>query len=417
LDGLSCWDLNGNRVADASEDQNGDGNVDALDCQGSQGEAGAVGLDGLSCWDLNGNRVADAYEDQNEDGNFDALDCKGPQGETGEQGQQGPPGPQGPSSDGSTPTMAAIPDEWDGIPLIFPQAPSGTGSHGGSADTRTYFLDLDGILIPLAAIGGGNATGQVVTFASGGTSPPEKSINSVGYQDIVLVVDQSTPLGQNPLLGWLQATFNPANLAAQYHSGAVVTADPSGNEAERLEFTNALIINVTLPPLDKSNGEQMWMLLRLAPQSTQVVNGDGNQLSQVVPKDSVPWLVSDFELQLQDIPDMDVMRMSPLSFNRPPSGVTPSPYLTVEDVTLTVSAVDGQELRNWFDSFVIGGNLNQEKSGSLRLLDQTLSNELFRWNLSNIGIFAIGEVTPLWEGDLDGGMDASLYIEQAVPSS
>jgi hypothetical protein len=91
--------------------------------------------------------------------------------------------------------------------------------------------------------------------------------------------------------------------------------------------------------------------------------------------------------------------------------------LTVEDVTLTVSAVDGQALRNWFDSFVIGGNLNQEKSGSLRLLDQTHSDELFRWDLSNIGIFAIGEVTPLWEGDLDGGMDASLYIEQAVPSS
>jgi len=416
LDGLSCWDLNGNRVADASEDQNGDGNVDALDCQGSQGEAGAVGLDGLSCWDLNGNRVADAYEDQNEDGNFDALDCKGPQGETGEQGLQGPPGPQGPSGDGSTPTMAAIPDVWDGIPLLFPHTSSGSG-HGGSAGARTYFLELDGILIPLAAVGGGNTIGQVVTSPSYGGNAPTKSVPSYGYEDIVLVVDQSTPFDGGPLPVWLDATFNPANLAAQYHSGAVVTGDSSGNEAERLEFTQALIINVTLPPLDTSNGEQMWMLLQLAPQSTQFVNGDGSPLPSPPGRDSDPWLVSDFELQLQDIPDMDVMRMSPLSFNRPPSGVTPSPYLTVEDVTLTVSAVDGQGLRNWFDSFVIGGNLNQEKSGSLRLLDQTHSDELFRWDLSNIGIFAIGEVTPLWEGDLDGGMDASLYIEQAVPSS
>jgi hypothetical protein len=33
-DGIDCWDANGNGAADASEDSNGDGVVDALDCQG-----------------------------------------------------------------------------------------------------------------------------------------------------------------------------------------------------------------------------------------------------------------------------------------------------------------------------------------------------------------------------------------------
>lgn len=41
-DGLSCWDLNGNGSADASEDINLDGVVDALDCQGEQGPGGVV---------------------------------------------------------------------------------------------------------------------------------------------------------------------------------------------------------------------------------------------------------------------------------------------------------------------------------------------------------------------------------------
>ncbi len=63
-EGGPCWDLNGNGVGDTEEDINGDGQFDALDCQG------------LDCWDLDGNGVGDTEEDINEDGTFDALDCR-----------------------------------------------------------------------------------------------------------------------------------------------------------------------------------------------------------------------------------------------------------------------------------------------------------------------------------------------------
>ena len=47
--GLSCWDLNANRVCDLStEDANGDGVCDALDCQGPQGETGTQGRPGAA---------------------------------------------------------------------------------------------------------------------------------------------------------------------------------------------------------------------------------------------------------------------------------------------------------------------------------------------------------------------------------
>ena len=39
-DGLSCFDTNGNGLADPSEDVNGDGFFDAFDCQGSPGSRG-----------------------------------------------------------------------------------------------------------------------------------------------------------------------------------------------------------------------------------------------------------------------------------------------------------------------------------------------------------------------------------------
>lgn len=95
---ISCWDLNGNGVADAEEDVNADGTVDALDCQGAPGEAGQSipGSDGLACWDLDGDGVQDAEEDVNGDGQWTALDCRGPAGPPGGSGSQGPPGSPGP---------------------------------------------------------------------------------------------------------------------------------------------------------------------------------------------------------------------------------------------------------------------------------------------------------------------------------
>ena len=100
-DGLNCWDANGNGVGDAEEDLNGDGEFDALDCQGPAGFPGAPGgsggADGLNCWDANGNGVGDAAEDVNGDGRFDTLDCAGLSGGSGGSGPPGPPGADGPA--------------------------------------------------------------------------------------------------------------------------------------------------------------------------------------------------------------------------------------------------------------------------------------------------------------------------------
>jgi len=70
---------------------------------GPQGPPGSPG--GLMCWDTNGNGAIDPGEDRNGDGVLNALDCQGPigptgprgaQGSTGATGSQGPAGPMGP---------------------------------------------------------------------------------------------------------------------------------------------------------------------------------------------------------------------------------------------------------------------------------------------------------------------------------
>ena len=79
--GQSCWDLDGDGEADASEDVNGDGIVDVQDCQGQPGQ------DGQDCWDLNGNGEPDPVEDINGDGSINVEDCQDFQAEdTGDAG-------------------------------------------------------------------------------------------------------------------------------------------------------------------------------------------------------------------------------------------------------------------------------------------------------------------------------------------
>lgn len=103
-DGLNCWDSNGNGAPDLEEDVNGDGTWDALDCQGADGAAGEDGsgtggrdgIDGLRCWDTNGNDVADADEDTNGDGLWNTLDCAGADGADGSSGSSGASGSAGP---------------------------------------------------------------------------------------------------------------------------------------------------------------------------------------------------------------------------------------------------------------------------------------------------------------------------------
>ena len=66
--------------------------------QGGDDGAGSPqrGVDGLACWDANGNGEPDPSEDANGDGVFDAFDCRGPMGPQGAIGATGPPGPPGP---------------------------------------------------------------------------------------------------------------------------------------------------------------------------------------------------------------------------------------------------------------------------------------------------------------------------------
>jgi hypothetical protein len=116
-------DINTNGILDASEITS-----NQYICNGQNGTTGPAGANGFSCWDLNGNGTNDPTEDINGDGVYNGLDCTGPAGSIGPQGIQGVAGPQGiPGPQGP-----------QGIPgPIGPQGPPVTANFFGVYATRT----------------------------------------------------------------------------------------------------------------------------------------------------------------------------------------------------------------------------------------------------------------------------------------
>ncbi|HEY6162509.1 MAG TPA: tail fiber domain-containing protein [Bacteroidia bacterium] len=97
--GINCWDINGNGTNDPSEDVNGDGVWNTLDCQGAQGSVGPTGPQGLQGpTGTNGlNGATGPTGDPGPTGSNGATGLQGPTGANGTNGVTGPTGAQGPT--------------------------------------------------------------------------------------------------------------------------------------------------------------------------------------------------------------------------------------------------------------------------------------------------------------------------------
>ncbi len=113
------------RLADNQNNQNNDPN------------AGAPLRNGLYCWDLNENGIADVEEDRNNDTIIDVRDCLGLTGSPGEVGPKGDPGEQGATGEAGNQGERG-PQGFTG--LMGPPGPQGVQGETG-AERFSIFID------------------------------------------------------------------------------------------------------------------------------------------------------------------------------------------------------------------------------------------------------------------------------------
>jgi len=226
-----CWDPNADAVCDPSEDLNGDGTCDVLDCAGSagvDGMDGADGIDGLNCWDLDDSGACDGAEDRDGSGTCDADDCQGdpgPLGDAGPAGTQGDAGPAGTSCTVSPTATGALITCDDGTNTAIDhgaEGPEGLGGPPGLTGqdgTRCTVVDNGGS----ATISCDDGSSATVSNGRDGTSGGATGVREVVDGDLLTVSDVNLHLTGGGTLTLPDAAPDGTVLRVAFDGGQALT--------------------------------------------------------------------------------------------------------------------------------------------------------------------------------------------------
>src|SRR5262245_31133415 len=117
-------------------------------------------------------------------------------------------------------------------------------------------LQLDGqVVADLVSVSGGAADREVVANLNAPGGVVRKSPGKLAYDPIVLQIGGATT---KEVFQWIADTW--AHHGSK-KSGVIIKVNTAGNDAGRLEFTNALLTEITLPAFDAAQREPATMTL------------------------------------------------------------------------------------------------------------------------------------------------------------
>lgn len=290
-------------------------------------------------------------------------------------------------------------------------------SDASAALTRDRTAAATALVVDKTAVGtlrsaaGGSAVGTVVTQSSGPDGAVKKHIGVVAYEELELELDLSL---DRSIYDWIGAAW--AGKASR-KSGTLTTLDLNGGTKSAREFQNALITEVSIPPLDGSSKEAAYITLLLAPERVSSVPSSGGKVGGGAAKGKA-WQASNFRLEIDGLDTKRVSRIEGLHFKQslasaPGVGREPEKQptdLQLDNLRVTLSEAGSDSWRSWHEDFVVKGKAadKDERSGRLLILAANLKDELARIELSHLGIVALRPAASAGVSQLE----AELYVER-----
>lgn len=307
-----------------------------------------------------------------------------------------------------------------GLPRLNDPASAAVQNKGYAASRIA--LELDGILLDfIKSSEGGFARADVVQEKLSQSQLPKKHLANLKYSDIVIQCD---PIMPDPLRQWVTG-FLAIN--AQRKNGAIVTADFDYKERSRLEFFNALISEVTIPACDASSKDSGQLTVKLAPDYTRPVAGKGTVLPATLGgvRQQKAWLPANFRLQIQGL-EAACTRINKIEALTIKQKIAENAIGEIRDyqkepaslefpnLVITLPEADAGPFFQWFDDFVIKGNMgdDRERAGFLELLSPDLKTVLLRVNFSHLGIFSFSPMKQEANAESIKGVKVEMYCEQ-----
>jgi hypothetical protein len=279
--------------------------------------------------------------------------------------------------------------------------------------TGSFALELDGAFAGyVSKVEGGNVVGDVAKVP-GKEFFVKKQLANVGVRDIVLEVGTNMDAA---LFNWMREALQRQ---ATPKSGAVLTIDYKGDVRTRLEFTHALITQITLPAADATSKDALRFIVRLTPETTSLTPGSGKAPGKVTQQKTA--LASSFRLAIDGLDMTRASQVESLTINLPllrddigearEYQKLPGP-IDFPNLVVTMAESHAVSVYDWLEDFVIQGNNSDEaeKNGTLEFLSANLSTTLFQITFKHLGIFEIAPV-PVTNTDAVARITVEMYCE------
>ena len=275
------------------------------------------------------------------------------------------------------------------------------GSWGGTAEAAVaravsavnIALELDGLPAgPVQAVEGGNAFADILADAVSADAIQRKRPGPVKFEDIVIQVPFNGDA--KPLTNWIAETLTKPPAPK---NGAIVYMDFNFNEVKRLEFSNAMLTEVTLPAADASDSKKAALLtLRITPQTTRLAGSTGKK-SLILGAKSKAVMTGNFRFNVQGLEKActRILKVESIVARRTIAGAVAgqdrlkqsSPgVLDCSIVRLTLPEADAGPFYTWFEDTIVKGRSGGELAGLLEWLDPTLKGVVASVQLTGLGI-------------------------------
>jgi hypothetical protein len=286
------------------------------------------------------------------------------------------------------------------------------------ASTRLFVMSLDDHTTRVRNFDGGNIEGEVESLDRGPQQTALKHISTVRFQAFTIEVGLS--MGA-PLSDWITGSLN---LAHTRKDGFVVATTADGSAQSYCHFKHTLIEEITIPTLDASSREPVYLKVRFQPEEISYGKGDDVVFASGGDSRQLPWLSGNFRLRIGDLPcqrvsqiDAFTIRQSIIESNvgQLRSGPTKEP-INVEypNIKVTLAGADVGPWQDFFSRFVIGGQNDQDNElhGTLEFLDPAREQILGSVTFSQVGIFSLKPVGSTADADGAPRYVAELYVEK-----
>ncbi|HEX6058061.1 MAG TPA: phage tail protein [Gemmatimonadaceae bacterium] len=287
-------------------------------------------------------------------------------------------------------------------------------------------LVVDGAPVAVGSAEGGVLTADVIAAQAGPDGSTKKHLGPTRVEDLVVQVG----LDSKEMLDWIGATWRgnaaPKNVTLQ-------TADHNRKVVAEREFSNAQIVETTIPALDGSSKERGWITVRVAAQGVSQKAGSGAMSSAAaVGAKQKAWMTSNFRLRLGNLPANRVSRIESftVSTGTPSSArgagasreavrAAPAGGDRIPNLTVTFSDADAKAWTDWYDAFVVKGNNGDaaEVNGAIELLGPDLKEPMATITLGNCGIVRLAPAAAEGAGDRVARTTAELYCERMTLDS